>query len=395
MATTLAPLRTFAVDFDDDAKDLLLQFTRNDPFAIGLCTAYLSEHPDSILDLAEEFEQDFDSALSSLVERVLKILLSDSPPVLYATCVLLSQCDESFSEKILDSIWKGMPWDATYPSSIASPLSTLARVSFVKSDASGVFLDEHIKRSILWKLSDADKQSACISIFNYFAQSNLPDEEKIPKAHHYLKKAGLIKEALQMAIAYSTAFVKEGKYDAARRLISSELADMSKFDKELRVFLLHQLSVIDFNLQRFDEAITSIRRVVAELSDGNNLAGKLAAQSQLANLYAMQGNSDAARHEFESVLNEHEKHHNLSGIVATSAQLGMIAFEQKNLPIAVERFYIAKSLSAQLSEDEKKICRLNWEYLQNELGEARLQELLSLVKPKADAYIQRFTNRVR
>ncbi len=393
MATTLAPLRTFAVDFDDDAKDLLLQFTRNDPFAVGLCTAYLSEHPDCILDLAEEFERGFDSAVSSLVERVLTMLLSDSPPVLYATCVLLSQCDEPFSEKILDGIWKGMPWDATYPSSITSPLSSLARVSFVKSDASGIFLDEHIKRSILWKLSEADKQSACVSISNYFAQSKLPDEEKIPKAHHYLKKAGLIKEALQLAIAYSTAFVKEEKFDAARRLISSELSDMSNFDKELRVFLLHQLSVIDFNLQRFDDAITSIREVVEELSHGNNLAGKLAAQSQLANLYAMQGNTDAARREFESVLSEHEKHHNLSGIVSICAQLGMMAFEQKNLPIAVERFYIAKTLSANLTQNEQKICQLNWEYLQNELGASRLQELLLLVKPKADAYIQRVNAR--
>ncbi|MFN3344299.1 MAG: tetratricopeptide repeat protein [Chloroherpetonaceae bacterium] len=390
MATTLAPLRTFAVDFDDDAKDLLLQFTRNDPFAVGLCTAYLSEHPDSILDLAEEFERGFEAALSSLVERVLTMLLSDSPPVLYATCVLLSQCDEPFSEKILDGIWKTMPWDSTYPPSISPVLTTLMRVNFIQQESSGgIVLNEHIKRSVLWKLSDADKQSACVSISNYFAQSKLPDEEKIPKAHHYLKKAGLIKEALQLAIAYSTAFVKEGKHDAARRLIVSELSDTSRFEKELRVFLLHQLSVIDFNLQRFDDAISSMREVIKELSDSDNLAGKLAAQSQLANLYAMRGDFDKASSEFESVLNEHEKHRNVSGIVATFAQLGMIAFEQKNMLTAVERFYIAQSLSAQLSEDEKKICRLNWEYLQNELGDARLQELLSLVKPKADVYIQR------
>jgi tetratricopeptide (TPR) repeat protein len=391
MTTTLAPLRTFEVDFDSDAKELLLQFTRNEPFAIGVCTAYLSEHPDSILDLAKEFEHDFESALSSLVERVLQMLLSDSPPVLYATCVLLSQCDEAFSEKILDGIWKGMPWDATYPPSISLVLPILARVSFIQSDASGVILHELIKRSILWKLSDEDKQSACVSISNYFAQSKLPDEEKIPKAHYYLKKAGLVKEALQLAIAYSTAFVKEGKFDTARRLIAYELSDRSNFDKELRVFLLHQLSVIDFNLQRFDDAIAAIREVIDELSHGNNLAGKLAAQSQLANLYAMRGDSDAARREFESVLSEHEKHHNLSGVVAVSAQLGMMAFEQKDLPLAVEKFYIAKTLASTLSDSEKQICRLNWDYLQSELGEARLNELLLLVQPKADAYIQRIT----
>ncbi|MFQ3596723.1 MAG: tetratricopeptide repeat protein [Chloroherpetonaceae bacterium] len=389
MATTLAPLRTFAVDFDDDAKALLLQFTRNDPFAVGLCTAYLSEHPDSILDLAQDFEQDFESALSSLVERVLSILLSDAPPVLYATCVLLSQCDEPFSEKNLAGIWKGMAWDETFPPSIATPLNILQRVSFVQNNVSGISLDEHVKRSILWKLSDADKQSACVSIANYFAQSKLPDEEKIPKAHHYLKKAGLIKEALQLAIAYSTAFVKEKKFDAARRLISSELSDMSNFDKELRVFLLHQLSVIDFNLQRFDDAIASIRTVVQELSHGDNLAGKLAAQSQLANLYAMKGDIDAARREFESVLREHETHHNLSGIVSICAQLGMIAFETQDMPTAVEKFYIAKMLSAPLSEHEQKICQLNWEYLRSELGEARLNDLHALIKANADAYIQR------
>lgn len=389
MSTTLAPLRTFAVDFDDDAKDLLLQFTRNDPFAVGLCTAYLSANPDCILDLAKDFEQDFDGALSSLVERVLAILLSDSPPVLYATCVLLSQCDEPFSEKILDGIWKGMPWDEGYPSSIASALSTLARVSFVKKDSSGIFLDEHIKRSILWKLSDADKQSACVSISNYFAQCKLPDEEKIPKAHYYLKKAGLIKEALQLAIAYSTAFVKEAKFDAARSLISSELSDQSNFGEELRVFLLHQLSVIDFNLKRFDDAIHSLREVVQELSHGSNLAGKLAAQSQLANLYAIKGETDAARREFESVLSEHEAQHNLSGIVSICAQLGMLAFEQKDMPTAVEKFYIAKTLSANLSQDEQKICLLNWEYLRSELGEARLNELHALIKADADTYTRR------
>lgn len=393
MTTTLTPRRTFAVDFDDDAKTLLLQFTRNDAFAVGLCTAYLSEHPDSILDLAQDFEQDFESALSSLVERVLSMLLSDTPPVLYATCVLLSQCDEPFSETILDGIWKGMPWEKSYPSSIMPALSTLASVSFVKSDASGISLDEHIKRSILWKLSDADKQSACISISNYFVQAKLPDEEKIPKAHHYLKKAGLIKDALKLAIAYSTLFVKEEKFDAARRLISSELSDMSNFDKELRVFLLHQLSVIDFNLQRFDDAIASIREVVQELSHGDNLAGKLAAQSQLANLYAMKGEIDAARREFESVLREHELHHNLAGIVSICAQLGMLAFEQKNLPTAVEKFYIAKTLSANLSKNEQKICQLNWDYLRGELGDTRLNELHALIKANADAYIQRIKSR--
>lgn len=389
MTTTLAPLRTFEVDFDSDAKDLLLQFARNDSFAIGLCTAYLSERPDSILDLAEEFERDFDSALSSLVERVLSMLLSDSPPVLYATCVLLSQCDEPFSEKVLDGIWKTMPWDSSYPSSISPVLETLARVNFVRKERSGVILDERIKRSILWKLSEADKQSACVSISNYFAQSKLPDEEKIPTAHHYLKKAGLIKEALKLSIAYSTVFVKEGKFEAARRLISFELSDVSSFDKELRVFLLHQLSVIDFNLQRFDDAIRSIREVIKELSEGENLAGKLAAQSQLANLCAMKGDLDAAQREFESVLSEHEKHRNLSGVVSICAQLGMMAFERQNLPTAVERFYIAKVLSADLSANEKKICQLNWEYLQSELGEARLNELCALIKDKADAYIQR------
>lgn len=389
MTTTLAPIRTFAVDFDDDANALLLQFTRNDPFAIGLCTAYLSENPDSILDLAHDFDRDFESALSSLVERVLTMLLSDSPPVLYAICVLLSQCDSPFSEKILDGIWKGMPWDASYPPSIASTLSTLARVSFVKSSTSGLALDEHIKRSILWKLSDADKQSACVSISNYFAQSQSPDDEKIPKAHHYLKKAGLVKEALQLAIAYSTTFVKEEKFDAARRLISSELSDRATYDKELRVFLLHQLSVIDFNLQRFDDAIASIREVVQELSHGNNLAGKLAAQSQLANLYALNGDFNAARREFESVLSDYEKHHHRSGIVSICAQLGMMAFEQNNLPLAVERFYIAKVLSADLSENEQKICRLNWEYLLSELGEARLNDFHALIKADADAYLQR------
>ncbi len=389
MATTLAPRRTFEVDFDDDAKALLLQFTRNDPFAVGLCTAYLSEHPDSILELAQEFEQDFESALSSLVERVLAMLLSDTPPVLYATCVLLSQCDEPFSEKILDRIWKGMAWEANYPASIVPVLETLARASFVKSDASGISLDEHIKRSILWKLSDADKQSACVSIANYFAQCKLPDEEKIPKAHHYLKKAGLIKDALQLAIAYSTAFVKAGKFNAARHLISSELSERSSFDKELRVFLLHQLSVIDFNLQRFDDAIASIREVIKELSEGDNLAGKLAAQSQLANLYAMKGDIDAAYREFESVLKTQEQHHNFSGIVAARAQLGMLDYERKNLLQAVEHFYVARTLSQSLSDSEKQICRLNWEYLQNELGEARRDELLAAVKPHADAYIQR------
>ncbi len=393
MTTTLAPLRTFEVDFDPDAKELLLQFTRNDPFAIGVCTAYLSEHPDCILDLAQDFERDFETALSSLVERVLQLLLSDSPPVLYATCVLLSQCDEPFSEKILDGIWKGMPWDATYPPSISAVLPTLARVSFVQSASSGIFLHERLKRSILWKLSDADKQSACVSISNYFAQSKLPDEEKIPKAHHYLKKAGLIKEALQLAIAYSTAFVKEGKFDAARTLIADELSDPSRFDKELRVFLLHQLSVIDFNLRRFDDAIASLQQVVQELSETDNVAGKLAAQSQLANLYAMRGDIDAARREFESVLSQHEAHHNRSGIVAVNTQLGMMAFEQKNLLLAVEKFYIAKTLASTLSDSEKQICRLNWDYLQSELGEARLNELLLLVKPNADAYIQRITAR--
>jgi tetratricopeptide (TPR) repeat protein len=393
MTTTLVPLRTFEVDFDPDAKELLLQFTRNDPFAIGVCTAYLSEHPDSILDLAQAFEQDFESALSLLVERVLQMLLSDSPPVLYATCVLLSQCDEAFSEKILDGIWKGMPWDATYPPSLSLVLQTLARVSFVQSDASGITLHERIKRSILWKLSDEDKQSACVSISNYFAQSKLPDEEKIPKAHYYLKKAGLVREALQLSIAYSTAFVKEGKYAAARTLISNELSDSSRFERELRVFLLHQLSVIDFNLQRFDNAIASLQQVVQELSQTDNVAGKLAAQSQLANLYAMRGDFNAARREFESVLSEHETHHNLSGVVATCAQLGMIAFEQKDLPLAVEKFYIAKTLASTLSDSEKQICRLNWDYLHSELGEARLNELLLLVKPNADAYIQRITKR--
>jgi tetratricopeptide (TPR) repeat protein len=393
MTTTLAPLRTFEVDFDPDAKDLLLQFTRNDPFAIGVCTAYLSEHPDSILDLAQDFERDFETALSSLVERVLQMLLSDSPPVLYATCVLLSQCDEAFSETILDGIWKGMPWDATYPPSISAVLPTLARVSFVQNASSGIALHERIKRSILWKLSDEDKQSACVSISNYFAQSKLPDEEKIPKAHYYLKKAGLIKEALQLSIAYSTAFVKEGKYAAARRLIADELSDISRFDKELRVFLLHQLSVIDFNLQRFDDAIDSLQQVVQELSDTDNVAGKLAAQSQLANLYALNGDFNAARREFESVLSEHEKYHNFSGVVAVSAQLGMMAFEQKDLPLAVEKFYIAKTLASTLNDSEKQICRLNWDYLQSELGEARLNELLLLVKPNADAYIQRIKAR--
>ncbi len=393
MPTALKPLRTFEVDFDPDAKDLLLQFTHNDPFAIGVCTAYLSEHPDSILDLAQEFERDFETALSSLTERVLQMLLSDSPPVLYAACVLLSQCDEPFSEKTLDGIWKTLPWDATYPPSISSVLPILARISFIQNHASGILLHERIKRSILWKLSDADKRSACVSISNYFMQSTLADEEKILKAHHYLKKGGLVKEALQLSIAYSTAFVKAGKYAAARALIADELSDAARFEKELRVFLLHQLSVIDFHLKRLDDATTSLQQVVQELSQTDNLAGKLAAQSQLANLYAMRGDLEAARREFESVLSEHEIRRNLSGIVSVCAQLGMLAVEQKNLPLAVEKFYIAKTLASTLSESEQQICRLNWEYLQSELGEARLHELLLLVKPNADAYIQRIMAR--
>ncbi len=393
MPTALKPLRTFEVDFDPDAKDLLLQFTHNDPFAIGVCTAYLSEHPDSILDLAQEFERDFETALSSLTERVLQMLLSDSPPVLYAACVLLSQCDEPFSEKTLDGIWKTLPWDATYPPSISSVLPILARISFIQNHASGILLHERIKRSILWKLSDADKRSACVSISNYFMQSTLADEEKILKAHYYLKKGGLVKEALQLSIAYSTAFVKAGKYAAARALIADELSDAARFEKELRVFLLHQLSVIDFHLKRLDDATTSLQQVVQELSQTDNLAGKLAAQSQLANLYAMRGDLEAARREFESVLSEHEIRRNLSGIVSVCAQLGMLAVEQKNLPLAVEKFYIAKTLASTLSESEQQICRLNWEYLQSELGEARLHELLLLVKPNADAYIQRIMAR--
>ncbi|MCS6990094.1 MAG: hypothetical protein NZM06_11320 [Chloroherpetonaceae bacterium] len=389
MTTTLSALRSFEVDFDPDAKDLLLRFARGDRFAIGLCTAYLSERPDSILELQEEFERDYDGAIESLLERALRMLLSDSPPALYAACILLSQCDEPFSETTLDGIWKKMPWDESYPASVLPVLASLKRIEFVEPKGDGLALNERVKARVLRRLSDADKQSACVTIANYFAQSSLPDHEKIPKAHHYLKKAGLAKEAAQMAIAYSTAFVKEGKFDAARELVASELADSERFERELRVFFLHQLSVIDFRLRRFEDAIASLEIVVKELAETDNVAGKLAAQSQLANLYAMTGDLNKAKTEFELVLREQERHRNLSGVAAASAQIGMIAFQERNFPLAVEKFHVACLLSERLTSEERRLYRLNWDYLKDELGEARLNEWLALVKEQSESYVNR------
>lgn len=389
MTSTPATLRAFEVDFDPDAKELLLRFAQNDPFAIGLCTAYLSERPDSLLELQQEFEADFERAVSSLLERALKMLLSDSPPVLYATCILLSQCDEPFSETTLDGIWKKMPWDESYPASVLPALAALKRIHFVVPKGNGVALHERVRHWVLWKLSEADKQSACVTIANYFVQSALPDHEKIPKAHHYLKKAGLLREAAQMAIAYSTAFVKDGKYEAARQLIASELVDAHRFERDLRVFLLHQLSAIDFRLGRIDDAIESLQTVVKELGEMDSLAAKLAAQSQLANLYAMKGDIAKAQEEFERVLKEQERHRNLSGVAAALAQLGMLAFQTQNIERAVENFYAAYLLAPRLTSDEQRIYRLNWEYLKGELGETRLNATLAAVKPTAEAYVER------
>lgn len=386
MTRQILNCRTFEVDFDPDAKELLLDFTQRDPFAIGLCTAYLSEHPDSLLELQNEFEQDAQLAMSSLIERVLSLLLSDSPPILYATCVLLSQCDEPFSMETLDGIWKTMPWNDAYPKEVSVALAPLERIGFVLKTVSGIELHRAIKPSILSRLSDADKQSAAVTISNYFAQSALPDEQKIPHAHRYLKKAGLAKESLQLAIAFSNQFAKNGQYQAAKMLIESELLDAERLEGQLRIFLRHQLSAIEFRLENFDSSLALLESVVLELRQEGNLAGVLAAQSQLANLYAMQGNFEQSLKEYEAVKVEQARHHNSSGVAAVAAQIGMIAFQQQNFALAVEQFYLAKLLSVKLSDDERQICRLNWEYLQKEIGEARLNGFLNEVKSKAETF---------
>jgi tetratricopeptide (TPR) repeat protein len=383
-------MRDFNIDFAPDASALLADFTKRNAFHIGLCTAFLSENPESLLDLETQFRDNPVQVEQMLISEALNLLLQDSPPALYALSVVMSQLSEPCSQKEIQQIWTLLGVQSPFPAEVKPMLESLWRIAFLKSDDENFVLRSEIQTALEARLSADDKQSANVAISNFYNQSELPIGGKTRKAFHHLAKAGMLREAMNLAIAYSTEFSRTGDLESAKNLVVAALDYQSLLDSNLRIFLRHQLSAICFRLGDMIGAVNALESVVDDLKKTDNLAGRLSAEQQLAGLYAAQGRYDAAIEKYESVFAEHVAYKNTAGIAATATQEGMIYFQQKHFSEAVEKFYLAKLLSASLSDDEKNISRLNWEYLKSELDDQTFTALLEKTKDKVESEARRY-----
>lgn len=210
----------------------------------------------------------------------------------------------------------------------------------------------------------------------------------MPKWQHHLIAAGLHKEAVQLAAAYSPALMKADKTEVALTLLSAAIPLAASLNEEVELFLRHQLATGSAKLTRFDTAIAELNVIVEKLQKAGNTAAEFAARHQLNSALAAKGDYAGALAGFQDLMQKQYAHRNPSGVATAAAQIGLVALAMQNRKLAVEHFYIAKCLSEKLTEFEQKINDQNWEFLKEQIGEAEFSQYFSAIQLSVEKYCE-------
>ncbi len=386
-------LQKFLLPFSEDDERQLATLAGKSPLLLGAIKSLLLTNTVSYDDLVRELQAsaESDDLTTQWLRRALSSLSTGEYVPLYALCVVLSQATEPLSEKELDTIWKSIPFPEPYPDG-EDVLLMLLRLNFVelstKSSAPKFQLHSAVKAEILRRLSPEDCTSANLAFAQLYSNQTGNDDTRVPKWQHHLIAAGLHKEAVQLAAAYSPALMKADKTEAALTLLSAAIPLAASLNEEVELFLRHQLATGSAKLMRFDTAIAELSVIVEKLQKAGNTAAEFAARHQLSSALAAKGDYASALASFQDLMQKQYAHRNPSGVATAAAQIGLVALAMQNTKLAVEHFYIAKRLSEKLTEFEQKINSQNWEFLKEQMDEAEFSQHFSAIQLSVEKYCE-------